>query len=138
MSIRVLDGATPSIGYELEMRNRWMNYYVLRPDLTPYEGIKVTKDTKLEFSNDKVKQKVENLELIVESKIEDKKYVSETKMTIFLKEGDILLFERENRGYFLPIDSIGTVDTAIKDLQALALALDGDENDTNRDEKTSS
>ena len=59
-------------------------------------------------------------------------------MTIFLKEGDILLFERENRGYFLPIDSIGTVDTAIKDLQALALALDGDENDTNRDEKTSS
>lgn len=115
-----------------------MNYYVLRPDLTPYEGIKVTKETKLEFRNDKVRQKVEDLELIVESKIEDKKYVSETKMTIFLKEGDILLFERENRGYFLPIDSIGTVDTAIKDLQALALALDGDENDTNRDEKTSS
>lgn len=115
-----------------------MNYYVLRPDLTPYEGIKVTKETKLEFRNDKVKQKVEDLELIVESKVEDKKYISETKMTIFLKEGDILLFERENRGYFLPIDSIGTVDTAIKDLQALALALDGDENDTNRDEKTSS
>ena len=26
-----------------------MNYYVLRPELTPYEGIKVTKDTELEL-----------------------------------------------------------------------------------------
>lgn len=115
-----------------------MNYYVLRPDLTPYEGIKVTKDTKLEFSNETVKQKIENLELKVETKIEEKKYISETKMTIFLKEGDVLLFERENRGYFLPVDSIGTVEVAIKDLQALALALDGDENDTNGNEETSS
>lgn len=115
-----------------------MNYYILRPDLTPYEGIKVNKDTKLEFSNEKVKQKLENLELIVETKMEDKKFVSETKMTVFLEEGDILLFERENRGYFLPLDSIGTVETAIKDLQALVLALDGDENDTNRNEETSS
>ena len=112
-----------------------MNYYILRPDLTPYEGIKVTKDTKLEFSNEKVKQKIENLELKIESKTEDKKYISETKMTIYLKEGDILLFERENRGYFLPVDSIGTIEVAIKDLQALALALDGDKNDPKGNER---
>ena len=38
-----------------------MNYYVLRPDLTPYEGVVVDKKTKLEFENEKVKQKVEDL-----------------------------------------------------------------------------
>ncbi len=115
-----------------------MNYYVLRPELTPYEGVKVTKDTKLEFSNDKVTQKIEDLKLNMETRIEEERYISETKMTIFLKEGDILLFEGENRGYFLPIDSIGTIDTAIKDLQALALALDGDKNDLNGNEDKSS
>lgn len=113
-----------------------MNYYVLRPDLTPYKGIKVNKDTKLEFKNEKVTQKIENLELITESKIEDKRFISETKMKVFLKEDDVLLLEEENRGYFLPLDSVGTIETAIKDYKALALALDGDKDDTTRDEET--
>ena len=40
-----------------------MNYYVLRPDLTPYEGIIVDKDTKLEFENDYTKETLENLDI---------------------------------------------------------------------------
>ena len=40
-----------------------MKYYVLRPDLTPYEGMIVNKDSKLKFKNEKVEQKLENLKL---------------------------------------------------------------------------
>ena len=39
------------------------NYYVAKPDLTPYEGIKVTKDTNLTFENENVKQEIKDLKL---------------------------------------------------------------------------
>lgn len=102
-----------------------MNYYVLRPDLTPYEGIKVTKDTKLEFKNENVEQEVKDLKLIVKSKTEAEKYSINSEMIVNLEEGEILLFEKEDRGYFLPVQPIGTVETAIKDLSVLATQLDG-------------
>ena len=102
-----------------------MNYYVLRPDLTPYEGIIVNKDTKLEFENEKVKQKVENLTLTVFQNVKEENYEIESKMVVYLEEGNTLLFEKENRGYFLPAQPIGTIETAIKDYRGLATALDG-------------
>lgn len=102
-----------------------MNYYVLRPDLTPYEGMVVNKKSKFEFKNEKVEQKLENLELITLQKIKTEKYTSENKLTIHLEEGDTLLFEKENRGWFLPAQSIGTIETAITDYKGLAEALDG-------------
>lgn len=113
-----------------------MNYYILRPDLTPYEGIKVDKDTKLTFKNEKVFQKIEGLKLFIKRKTTGNGFKEESKITVELKEGDILLFERENRGYFKPIEPIGTIETGIKDLKALALALDGEiKDDTRTDEK---
>lgn len=102
-----------------------MNYYVLRPDLTPYEGIVVDKKTKLEFENEKVKQKVEDLKLTVIQNDKTEEYEIKSEMTIFLKKGDVLLFERENRGYFKPAQPIGSIETAIADLRSLATALDG-------------
>ena len=102
-----------------------MNYYVLRPDLTPYEGIIVDKDTKLEFENEYTKETLENLKLKVYQKEEHEKYKIESTMTINLEEGEVLLFEKEKRGYFLPAQSIGTIETAIKDYRGLAVALDG-------------
>lgn len=112
-----------------------MNYYVVRPDLTPYEGITVTKDTNIEYKNEKVKQSIKDLKLISELKVETERYTSYSKLEINLVEGDILLFENENRGYFLPRDvSIGTVQEAINDYEALALALDGDKNDSKGNE----
>lgn len=102
-----------------------MNYYVLRPDLTPYEGVKVEKDTKLEFKNENVEQKLENLKLVTKTKVDNEKYFVESKMTLNLEEGEVLLFERENRGYFLPAQAIGTIETAIKDYRGLATSLDG-------------
>ena len=112
-----------------------MNYYVMRPDLTPYEGITVTKDTDIEYENENVKQTIKNLKLISESTFENDKYTTYSKIEINLEEGDILLFENEYRGYFLPKDvSIGTIKDAIGDYEALALALDGDKNDSKGNE----
>ena len=112
-----------------------MNYYVVRPDLTPYEGIAVTKDTNIEYKNEKVKQSIKDLKFVSELKVETERYTSYSKLEINLVEGDILLFENENRGYFLPRDvSIGTVQEAINDYEALALALDGDKNDSKGNE----
>lgn len=111
-----------------------MKYYVLRPDLTPYEGMIVKKDSKFEFKNDKVEQKLENLKLTTIQKINTEKYTTESKLIINLEENEVILFERENRGWFLPAQSIGTIETAIKDYQGLAEALDGDINDIGRDE----
>lgn len=102
-----------------------MNYYVLRPDLTPYEGIKVDKDTVLSFENDKVSQEVKDLKLIVKSKDENEKYTITSEMVVNLEEGEVLLFEGEDRGYFLPAQAIGTLETAIKDYSVLATQLDG-------------
>lgn len=111
-----------------------MNYYVLRPDLTPYEGMVVSKESKFEFKNDKVEQKLENLKLITKQVVETEKYTTKSELIINLEEGEILLFENENRGWFLPAESIGTIETAINDYKGLAEALDGDTNDTRRDE----
>lgn len=112
-----------------------MNYYVMRPDLTPYEGITVTKDTVIEYENDKVKQTIKDLKLITESTFSNERYTTYSKIEINLEEGDILLFENENRGYFLPMNvAIGTIKDAIGDYEALALALDGDKDDSKGNE----
>lgn len=112
-----------------------MNYYVVRPDLTPYEGVKVDKNTDLVFENERVKQSVKDLKLTSEYIFKNEKFSSITKTIINLDEGEILLFENEDRGYFLPKDTpICTIETAIEDYKILALALDGEENDAKRDE----
>lgn len=104
-----------------------MNYYVMNPDLTPYEGIKVKKETELDFENDYVKQTLKNLKLVSEYTITNEKFTSFNKLEMNLEEGEILLFEGENRGYFLPKDvGICTIKEAMEQYEALAIALDGE------------
>lgn len=95
--------------------------YVIIPDVREtYEGIKVTKDTKIEFENDFVKQELKNLVLKTERIVEKDRFRSEIKTELKLNEGDLLLIEEENRGYFLPSDvSIGTPDEAIAEYEFL-------------------
>lgn len=117
-------------------------YYVAKPDLTPYEGVKVTKDLNLTFENEKVKQEIKNLKLNSTFIYENEKYKTTNILEINLEEGEILLLEEENRGYFLPMDiGVEPIERAIEDYEALNLALRGDgnnENDTTRNEETSS
>lgn len=94
--------------------------YVIRPNTDCYYGIKIDKNTKVEFENKFVKQKIENLVLKSKHIVKNEQFKSVTNLEVKLKEGDILLLEEENRGYFLPKDIlIGSVDEAIDDLTFL-------------------
>jgi hypothetical protein len=94
-----------------------MEVFIMRPNITLYPGVRVTKDTVLEYKNEKVEQKVENLVLhsVVRAKGEQFEGVYDT--TIYLEEGDILAFEDEGRGYIKPAEALVTVEEAIADLE---------------------
>ena len=95
-----------------------MRKFIMKPDITFYEGIKIDKETKLEFENEYVKQSINNLVLKTNKKEKTDKYESVFDLTINLDEGEILLFE-EKRGYFLPSLPMSTVKDAIEDLEAI-------------------
>lgn len=81
----------------------------------PYYGLRITKDTKIKFNNQFVKQKIEDLKLYTTRIVKTPEFISKTIIEINLNEGDIVLLEEENRGFFLPRDiRFGT----IKDLEA--------------------
>lgn len=94
-----------------------MEVFIMKPSVNLYPGVRVTKDTVLEYKNDKVEQKVENLVLhsIIHATGENYESVYDTK--IQLKEGDILIYDDENRGYILPVEQFCTIEEAIEDLQ---------------------
>lgn len=93
-----------------------MQVFIMKPSVNLYPGVRVTKDTVMEYKNDKVEQKVENLVLhsIIHAKGETYHSVYDT--TIQLQEGDILIYEDEGRGYIKPVEQFVTVAEAIEDL----------------------
>lgn len=93
-----------------------MQLYIKKPQIDFYEGIKVSKDTELNFKTDNIEQTVKNLQLHTVTRIEGDGYVSTHDTTVFLEEGDVLLFEPDSRGYIKPLDSFVTVEEAIDDL----------------------
>lgn len=112
--------------------------YVLKPDLRPFKGVKITKDTKLTFKNDMVEQEIKDLKLKSTYIYKNEKYTSTNLLELNLEEGEILLLEEENRGYFLPQDGICTIDEAIEDYKTLKVALEGEvKDDSTRNEKES-
>lgn len=98
-----------------------MKVYIKSVDTTIYKGIEVNKDSKLEWKREdgKKHQVLENFEFIQEEKIEKEQYSQEIKTTIHLKEGDIVLFEDEERGYVVPVDKFVTIGEAIEDLDCI-------------------
>lgn len=92
--------------------------YVAIPQPEVYYGIKVTPKTKLEFKNDFVTQRIENLVLYTEQHIEKEMYKTDVKTELYLQEGDLLLLEEEARGYFKPSEvKFGSIDEAIKEMR---------------------
>ena len=91
------------------------------PDVTLYAGVRVDKKTKLKFESvdGKVKQELNNLKFIQIEKREADNFESETKTTIFLKEGMVVLFENENRGYVVPVDRYVRIGEALEDLECI-------------------
>lgn len=93
-----------------------MQKFIRKPSIDLYPGIRVDKNTVLEYKNKTVKQKVENLTLHSVTKVEGEGYKSKYDTIIQLKEGDILIFEDEGRGYIKPVEDFVTIEEAIDDL----------------------
>jgi hypothetical protein len=93
-----------------------MTNFIRKPSIDLMPGICVTKDTELEFKNENVKQTVRNLVLHSVMKVEGEGYKSKYDTTIQLKEGDVLIFESEGRGYIKPVEDFVTIEEAIEDL----------------------
>lgn len=93
-----------------------MQIFIRKPSIDLYPGIRVEKDTVLEYKNENVEQKLEGLVLHSVTKVKGEDYESVYDTTIRLKEGDILVFEEEGRGYIKPVEDFVTIAEAIDDL----------------------
>ena len=94
-----------------------MQVFIRKPSADLYPGIRVDKDTVLEYKNENVEQRLENLVFHSVTKVKGEGFESVYDTTITLKEGDILVFEEEGRGYIKPVEEFVTVAEAIEDLE---------------------
>lgn len=90
--------------------------FIRKPSIDLYPGIRVDKETVLEYKNENVVQTVKNLVFHSVTKVKGEGYKSKYDTTIYLKEGDILIFEEEGRGYIKPVEEFVTIEEAIDDL----------------------
>ena len=93
-----------------------MQNFIRKPSIDLMPGIRVTKDTEIEFKNENVKQTIRNLVLHSVMKVSGEGYKSKYDTTIQLEEGDVLVFEENGRGYIKPVEGFVTIEEAIDDL----------------------
>ena len=94
-----------------------MEKFIRKPSIDMYAGIKVSKDTRLDYENENVEQHLVNLVFHSITKVKCENFESVYDTTIYLKEGDILVFEEEGRGYIKPVEQFVTVKEAIEDFE---------------------
>lgn len=94
-----------------------MQVFIRKPSIDLYPGIRVNKDTVLEYKNENVDQKLENLVFRSVTKVKGANFESVYDTTIQLQEGDILVFEEEGRGYIKPVEAFVTIAEAIEDFE---------------------
>lgn len=82
-----------------------------------YAGIRVTKETELNYKNENVEQTLKDLVFHSITKVNGDNFESVYDTTIKLNEGDILIFEEEGRGYIKPVEEFVTVKEAIEDFE---------------------
>ena len=93
-----------------------MTVFIRKPDIDLYSGIKVDKDTTLEYKNESVEQTLENLVLHSITRVKGENFESVYDTTIQLNEGDVLVYEEEGRGYIKPVEEFVTIAEAIEEL----------------------
>lgn len=96
-----------------------MQVYLRKPSIDLYPGIRVDKDTVLDFENEHVTQHLEGLVFHSVTRVEGEGYTSTYDTVIHLCEGDILVYEAEGRGYIKPVESFVTVEEAIEELESI-------------------
>jgi hypothetical protein len=94
-----------------------MQVFIRKPSIDFYPGIRVEKDTEFEYKNDSVEQTLKDLTFRSITKVKGESFESVYDTTIHLKEGDILVYEEEGRGYIKPVEEFVTVSEAIEDLK---------------------
>lgn len=96
-----------------------MKVFIKKPSVDLLCGIKISKDTKVEYKNDNVEQTIENLVFHSKTKVKGESFESIYDTTIYLNEGDVLIFEEEGRGYIKPVEAFVEIDEAICDLTSI-------------------
>ena len=91
--------------------------FIKRPSIDLDPGIRVTKETEIEYKNENVKQSIKDLTLHSVTKVKGDGFKSKYDTTIELAEGDVLIFEDEGRGYIKPVEGFVTIEEAIADLE---------------------
>ena len=94
-----------------------MEVFIRKPSIDLYPGIRVTKDTEREYKNESVEQSLKGLKFHSVTRVKGEGFESVYDTTIHLKEGDILIFEEEGRGYIKPVEAFVTAAEAIVDLE---------------------
>jgi hypothetical protein len=95
-----------------------MRKFIFKPDITLYSGVLVNEDTKLEYKNDNVDQKLVNLTLEMTTYTKENNYEVRSNLVFHLNEGDILLFDEEV-GYQVPRVPMSTLQDALTDMEAI-------------------
>lgn len=105
----------------MEIKGTSVRNFIKSVDTTLYKGTKVTKDTVLNYEREdgKLKQYLKDLEFVSEETREGDKFTSQTKTTIHLVEGDVVLFEDETRGFVVPVDKFVNIGEALEDLECI-------------------
>ena len=94
-----------------------MQNFIRKPDIDMYPGITVHKDTELHHETDNVKQTLKDLVFKSVTTVKGEGFESEFRTTIHLEEGDVLIFDGEDRGYIKPVETLMTVSEAIEELE---------------------
>ena len=96
-----------------------MEVFMRKPSIDLYPGIRVDKNTTLEYKNENVEQTLKGLVFYSVTTVRGEGYISTYTTTIELKEGDILVFEEKGRGYIKPVEEMVTVSEAIDELNCI-------------------
>ena len=96
-----------------------MERFIRKPSIDMLAGIRVTKDTEFEYENESVTQSLKDLVFQSVTTVKGEGYTSTYLTTINLKEGDILIFEEEGRGYIKPVEEFVTVKEAIEEFECI-------------------
>lgn len=96
-----------------------MEVFIRKPSIDLYPGIRVTKDTALEYKNESVEQSLKDLVFHSVTKVRGEDFESVYDTTIRLKEGDILIYEEEGRGYIKPVGQFDTIKAAMEELASI-------------------
>lgn len=94
-------------------------HFMRQPDINMVAGIRVNKDTNIEYENENTKQSIKNLVYNSVFKKVDGNVEVTQEVTVKLNEGDIVLYPSDEQGYVVPANKYMTVTDAIKQLECV-------------------